>query len=61
MKELALPGGGASATTDLAQGSIVFVGTATLLLRDARFTNMTDPNVLHRGETYTFEVPVSRR
>jgi L-ascorbate metabolism protein UlaG (beta-lactamase superfamily) len=42
------------ATTDsnsnLAQGSIFFIGTATVLLRYAGFTILTDPNFLHRGE-----------
>jgi L-ascorbate metabolism protein UlaG (beta-lactamase superfamily) len=49
-KELNLPGGDASARTDLAQGSIFFVGTATVILRYAGFTILTDPNFLHRGD-----------
>ena len=35
---------------DLTQGSIVFIGTATVLLRYAGFTLLTDPSFLHRGE-----------
>jgi L-ascorbate metabolism protein UlaG (beta-lactamase superfamily) len=31
-------------------GSVLFVGTATLLVRLAGFTVLTDPNFLHRGE-----------
>ena len=33
-----------------AQGSIFFIGTATVLLRYAGFTILTDPNFLHKGE-----------
>jgi L-ascorbate metabolism protein UlaG (beta-lactamase superfamily) len=35
---------------DPAQGSIFFVGTATVLLRFAGFTLLTDPNFLHAGD-----------
>jgi L-ascorbate metabolism protein UlaG (beta-lactamase superfamily) len=35
---------------DLKSGSIFFVGTATVLLRYAGFTILTDPNFLHRHE-----------
>ncbi|NKE70592.1 MBL fold metallo-hydrolase [Candidatus Manganitrophus noduliformans] len=35
---------------DFAQGSVFFVGTATVLLRYAGFTILTDPNFLHAGE-----------
>lgn len=35
---------------DFAQGSVFFVGTATVLFRYAGFTILTDPNFLHRGE-----------
>ena len=35
---------------DRAQGSILFVGTATVILRYAGFTILTDPNFLHRGD-----------
>jgi L-ascorbate metabolism protein UlaG (beta-lactamase superfamily) len=35
---------------DLTRGSILFVGTATVLIRYAGFTVLTDPNFLHRGE-----------
>lgn len=32
------------------QGSVTFIGTATVLLRYAGFTVLTDPNFLHRGD-----------
>ena len=35
---------------DFARGSIFFVGTATVLMRYAGFTILTDPNFLHRGD-----------
>lgn len=35
---------------DFATGSIFFVGTATVLLRYAGFTILTDPNFLHQGD-----------
>lgn len=34
----------------LERGSIYFIGTATVLLRYAGFTILTDPNFLHRGD-----------
>lgn len=34
----------------LDQGSILFIGAATVLLRYAGFTILTDPSFLHRGE-----------
>src|SRR5689334_22001782 len=40
----------AGATTDFANGSIFFVGTATIILRYAGFTILTDPNFLHAGD-----------
>jgi L-ascorbate metabolism protein UlaG (beta-lactamase superfamily) len=40
--------GGAAA--DFANGSIFFVGTATVILRYAGFTILTDPNFLHAGD-----------
>jgi L-ascorbate metabolism protein UlaG (beta-lactamase superfamily) len=45
---LVLPATGG--TPDLAHGSILFVGTATVILRYAGFTILTDPNFLHRGD-----------
>jgi L-ascorbate metabolism protein UlaG (beta-lactamase superfamily) len=48
-KELRLPspeGAGA----DFQKGSILFVGTATVVLRYAGFTILTDPNFLHAGD-----------
>ncbi len=41
---------GAVTATDRAQGSIFFVGTATVVLRYAGFTILTDPNFLHAGD-----------
>jgi L-ascorbate metabolism protein UlaG (beta-lactamase superfamily) len=38
------------AASDWAQGSIFFVGNATVILRYAGFTILTDPNFLHRGD-----------
>jgi L-ascorbate metabolism protein UlaG (beta-lactamase superfamily) len=35
---------------DFASGEILFLGTATVLLRYAGFTILTDPNFLHRGD-----------
>ena len=37
-------------TADYSQGSIFFVGTATVILRYAGFTILTDPNFLHAGD-----------
>jgi L-ascorbate metabolism protein UlaG (beta-lactamase superfamily) len=34
---------------DLTRGSVQFIGTATVLIRYAGFTVLTDPNFLHRG------------
>jgi len=39
-----------SGTTDLDRGSILFVGTATVIIRFAGFTILTDPNFLHAGD-----------
>ncbi len=36
--------------SDFGRGSIFFVGTATVLLRYAGFTILTDPNFLHAGD-----------
>ena len=47
--ELTLSGAAVTAT-DRAQGSVFFVGTATVILRYAGFTILTDPNFLHRGD-----------
>ena len=46
-KQLTLPGDGAA---DFRSGSVFFVGTATVILRYAGFTVLTDPNFLHRGD-----------
>jgi L-ascorbate metabolism protein UlaG (beta-lactamase superfamily) len=45
--ELRLPGGAGS---DFSKGSIFFIGTATVILRYAGFTILTDPNFLHAGD-----------
>src|ERR1043165_4268430 len=45
---LTLDAGGADA--DFSKGSIFFVGTATVILRYAGFTILTDPNFLHAGD-----------
>jgi L-ascorbate metabolism protein UlaG (beta-lactamase superfamily) len=38
------------AEVDLGSGSIFFVGTATVIIRYAGFTILTDPNFLHAGD-----------
>src|ERR1044072_9790166 len=45
---LTLGAGGAAG--DFSRGSIFFVGTATVILRSAGFTILTDPNFLHAGD-----------
>ncbi|HEX2569401.1 MAG TPA: MBL fold metallo-hydrolase [Polyangia bacterium] len=40
-----------SSAFDPAAGSILFIGTATVLIRCAGFTILTDPNFLHRHES----------
>ena len=47
-RELALPSG--DAAPDTAAGSVFFIGTATVLIRYAGFTILTDPNFIHRHE-----------
>jgi L-ascorbate metabolism protein UlaG (beta-lactamase superfamily) len=47
--ELRLPSS-ADAAPDFSRGSIFFVGTATVVLRYAGFTVLTDPNFLHAGD-----------
>ena len=48
-KVLTLSGEGA-ASPEFGAGSIFFVGTATVILRYAGFTILTDPNFLHAGD-----------
>src|SRR5687768_15897511 len=48
MREIALPA--SDATPDLGEGTVLFIGTATVLVRYAGFTILTDPNFLHRGQ-----------
>jgi len=45
---LQLPAGEAPA--DKAQGTVQFIGTATVLIRYQGFTILTDPNFLHKGD-----------
>jgi L-ascorbate metabolism protein UlaG (beta-lactamase superfamily) len=45
---LALPASRTAAQPD--SGSVLFVGTATVILRYAGFTILTDPNFLHKGQ-----------
>lgn len=47
-KGLVLPTNGEK--LDLGSGELFFVGTATVLLRYAGFTILTDPNFLHQGD-----------
>jgi L-ascorbate metabolism protein UlaG (beta-lactamase superfamily) len=44
------PATGAGAEANFGAGSIFFVGTATVILRYAGFTILTDPNFLHAGD-----------
>jgi L-ascorbate metabolism protein UlaG (beta-lactamase superfamily) len=45
---LILPG--TATAPDLRRGSILFVGTATVIIRYGGFTILTDPNFLHKGD-----------
>lgn len=45
---LELPGSGAP--VDTSQGTVQFIGTATVLIRYQGFTILTDPNFLHKGD-----------
>ncbi|MCD8487251.1 MAG: MBL fold metallo-hydrolase [Desertifilum sp.] len=47
VKELILPG---SKSSDFDKGSLFFVGNATVILRYAGLTILTDPNFLHQGQ-----------
>src|SRR4028118_99559 len=47
---LLLPSPADAAPPDLRQGSIFFVGTATVIIRYGGFTILTDPNFLHKGD-----------
>lgn len=48
---LKLPAGGAPAESTDAEGTVQFIGTATVLIRYQGFTILTDPNFLHKGGT----------
>jgi L-ascorbate metabolism protein UlaG (beta-lactamase superfamily) len=45
-----LPLPGTVTTSDLARGSVLFVGTATTVIQYGGFTLLTDPNFLHAGD-----------
>src|SRR4051812_31287478 len=47
LRTIDLPAQGAA---DVTAGEVLFIGTATVLLRFAGFTILTDPNFLHRGD-----------
>lgn len=47
-EEMVLPGG--ATRDDLRRGTVLFIGTATTLIRYAGFSILTDPNFLHRHE-----------
>jgi L-ascorbate metabolism protein UlaG (beta-lactamase superfamily) len=47
-RDITLPSTGVS--PDLRTGSVVFIGTATVLIRYAGFTILTDPNFIHMHE-----------
>lgn len=49
-QELVLPIQGTFESSDFNNGSLLFIGTATVLLRYAGFTILTDPNFLHEGD-----------
>ena len=42
--------GGTEPEADIRNGSVFFVGTATVIIRFAGFTILTDPNFLHAGD-----------
>ncbi len=48
--DLSLPGG-VPLRTDFARGLVTFIGTATVLIRYAGITVLTDPNFIGRGES----------
>ncbi|HEY0141522.1 MAG TPA: MBL fold metallo-hydrolase [Thermoanaerobaculia bacterium] len=50
MAEKTLTLAATTAPPDLTRGSIFFVGTATVIIRYAGFTILTDPNFLHKGD-----------
>src|SRR3978361_655200 len=47
-KQIVLPAGTGGA--DLASGSVLFIGNATVLIRYAGFTILTDPTFIHMHE-----------
>ncbi|MBE9212249.1 MBL fold metallo-hydrolase [Plectonema cf. radiosum LEGE 06105] len=49
IRQLALPSNGNSQEADFNSGSLFFIGNATVLLRYAGLTILTDPNFLHQG------------
>jgi len=60
-KELRLPSS-EGAEVDFDRGSILFVGTAPVVLRYAGFTILTDPNFLHAAlRRYSARRPGGKR
>lgn len=49
-RRLTLPAGGGTPEAGAATGSILFIGNATVLLRWAGFTILTDPTFIHKHE-----------
>jgi L-ascorbate metabolism protein UlaG (beta-lactamase superfamily) len=47
---LKLPAGSTAAPATEANGTVQFIGTATVLIRYQGFTILTDPNFLHKGD-----------
>lgn len=47
---LKLPAGSGAAAAREANGTVQFIGTATVLIRYQGFTILTDPNFLHKGD-----------
>ncbi|MDQ3873684.1 MAG: MBL fold metallo-hydrolase [Thermoproteota archaeon] len=50
VREVMLPMTNSDAAADLTKGSILFIGNATLLIRCAGFTFLTDPTFIHMHE-----------
>jgi L-ascorbate metabolism protein UlaG (beta-lactamase superfamily) len=60
MNLLSSASGSPSASTNLGAGEVTFIGTATTLVRYARFTILTDPDYLHQGVPRQERSPASR-
>ena len=48
----------ADSVPDFSKGSVFFIGTATVIIRYAGFTILTDPNFLHAGDHVFISVTV---